>query len=364
MWVQHYLGCKGVNIDGIRVHSLVNHNNDGIDIDSCDRVRISNCDIISGDDAIVLKSTTPLACRNVAVTNCLLSSRTNAFKLGTESVGGFADITFSNSVIHDTRGSGIALEEVDGGACERIGISNITMINARGGIFVRLGNRARPHLAEGPGGARGTWKMPEGVPQPEVPMGSMSNILISNVQARGVGKIGCSITGLPGHPVRNITLDNIRIQYTGGGTSKDAARVPEEIPEAYPSNRMFGVLPAYGFFVRHVENVRFQNIDVDFEKQDARPAFIFDDARELDLTSISGKLSEPVDVLIKMTNIQNAMVRACRPRHPGKTFLHLRGGGTRGVAILDNDFRHVKKPVEYEKEVNTREVFMNANWMK
>ena len=89
MWVQHYLACERLIIDGITVRSEVNVNNDGIDIDCCRNVRISNCDIRTGDDAIVLKSTAPKMCENIVITNCLLSSNCCAFKIGTESVGGF-----------------------------------------------------------------------------------------------------------------------------------------------------------------------------------------------------------------------------------------------------------------------------------
>jgi hypothetical protein len=108
MWVQHYLLCEDVNIDGIKVNSRVNHNNDGIDIDGCQRVRISNCDIISGDDAVVLKSTLAQPCKNVTITNCTLSSNCNAFKMGTETNGGFENVVVSNCTIYDTHLAGTA----------------------------------------------------------------------------------------------------------------------------------------------------------------------------------------------------------------------------------------------------------------
>ena len=144
MWVQHYLACVNVNIDGITVHSIVNQNNDGIDIDCCDRVRISNCDIVSGDDAIVLKSTAPRPCQRVTISNCTISSHCNALKCGTESTGGFKDITISNCTVYDTRLGGLALELVDGGILDRVSVSNITMTNTGGAIFIRLGNRVGP----------------------------------------------------------------------------------------------------------------------------------------------------------------------------------------------------------------------------
>ena len=135
MWVQHYLACDDVLIDGITVDSFVAGNNDGIDIDSCHKVRISNCDIFSGDDAIVLKATSDRACENITVTNCVLSTHCNAFKLGTESNGGFKNITFSNSTIYDTRLAAIALEMVDGGVLQRVNINNISISNSGTAIF-------------------------------------------------------------------------------------------------------------------------------------------------------------------------------------------------------------------------------------
>ncbi len=129
MWVQHYLACEDVVIDGITVNSFVAGNNDGIDIDSCDKVRISNCNIDSGDDSIVLKATSDRPCKNVTITNCVLNSHTNAFKLGTESNGGFKNITFNNSIIQNTQLAAIALEMVDGGHLERVSVNNIAIEN-------------------------------------------------------------------------------------------------------------------------------------------------------------------------------------------------------------------------------------------
>jgi polygalacturonase len=147
MWVQHYLACDDVLIHGITVHSRANANNDGIDIDCCQRVVISDSNISSGDDAIVLKSTSSRPTRNVAITNCVLSSHCNAFKLGTESNGGFEDITLSNCTMYDTRLSGLAIEMVDGGLLDGVNISNITMRDVKSVLFIRLGDRGRPFEA-------------------------------------------------------------------------------------------------------------------------------------------------------------------------------------------------------------------------
>ncbi len=272
MWVQHYLACDGVRLNGLTVRSRVNHNNDGIDIDCCDRVRISDCDISSGDDAIVLKSTSNRPCRDVVISNCVLSSACNALKLGTESNGGFENIAVSNCTLYDTRLSGIALEIVDGGTLRHVNISNITMRNVAGPVFIRLGDRGRPYEA---GDAR-----------PGV--GKLGGILLQGIQASGGSRIGCAIAGLPEHPVEDITLRDVSIAMAGGGTREDAAREVPENAEKYPEFSMFGVLPAYGLWCRHARNVRFDNVRCTADAPDARPPLVCEDVDGLDITAFRG----------------------------------------------------------------------------
>jgi polygalacturonase len=263
MWVQHYLACDGVAIRGITVHSRVNHNNDGIDIDCCERVRISDCDIWSGDDAIVLKSTAARPCRYVTITNCVLSTVCNALKMGTESNGGFTDVTVSNCTVYDTRLAGIALEIVDGGAMDRVVFSGITMNGVGAPIFIRLGDRGRPFAENGP----------------HQPTGTLRNVLITGIEAARAGNTGCAIAGLPGHDIERVTLENIRLVFDGGGKRR-TTEVPE-VPEKYPEYKMFGELPAYGFYCRHVRGLRLRNIELSTVKPDERPPMIFEDVKEL-----------------------------------------------------------------------------------
>jgi polygalacturonase len=330
MWVQHYLACDGVRIDGITVRSHCNSNNDGIDIDGCRRVRISNCDISSGDDAIVLKSTLDHPCQDIAITNCLLSSDCNAFKLGTESNGGFQDIVLSNCTFYDTRLSGIALETVDGGTSARVSIANITMRNVRSPIFIRLGNRARP-FKEG---------------MEKAGMGSFRGISIRDVQATGADGIGNSITGLPGHPAEDITLENIRITSVGAGKEEDAQReVPEEETK-YPEYKMFGVLPAYGFYCRHVRGLHFRNVRVGFAKPDARPAFVCDDVEDLELFGCTAASASAVNPVIRFNGVRQALIHGCRSPETGGAFLRVEGKGTEKIKLIANDLAAAKKPVD------------------
>ncbi len=326
-WLSHYLACENVTISGISIRSKIRENRDGIDIDSCRNVRISDCSIDTGDDAIVLKATTDRPCQQVLITNCVLSSLASALKLGTESNGGFEDIAISNCTIHDTGYSGIAVEMVDGGVLDRVTISNITMRNVKVPIFVRLGNRARP--------------IP-GLPPPG--MGSLRNVNISNVQASGADEMGCSITGIPGFPVENVTLDGIRISFKGGGTTADSKRRIPEKEDAYPSAKMFGRLPAYGLFCRHAKNLRLHNVDLAFEDDDQRPAVVCDDVRDLDIFGLHAQTSPTADCVIRFRQVQGALIHGCRSDAEIDTFLRLQEDACLDISMTDNDLRGAKHP--------------------
>jgi polygalacturonase len=280
-WMQHYLACEQVRIHGVRVLNRNNYNNDGLDLDGCRNVTVSDFISDSDDDGITLKSTSPRPCENITITNCVVSSRCNAIKMGTESNGGFKNIAVSNCVVKPSsmeapeffgkKGgiSAIALEIVDGGTMEGIAINNVQVDGTEVPIFIRLGNRARSYQ--------------EGVMIDHV--GTLGDITISNVRAKHAGVTGCSITGLPGNNVSNIRLSNIAISQEGGVLRDSINWNIEEKPQDYPEAIMFGTLPASGFFVRHAENIVFDAVQLDTKNVDMRPVFYFDEAKSCILSN-------------------------------------------------------------------------------
>jgi len=345
MWVQHYLNCDNVAIRGITVHSRVNENNDGIDIDCCARVRIADCDISSGDDAIVLKSTADRVCRDVVITNCVLSSACNALKLGTETNGGFENISVANCAIYDTRLSGIGLHIVDGGTMDRILVSNLAIHGIGAPVFIRLGNRARPFV--------------EGGPRPGI--GKLRNVQIRGIEATGASRIGCSITGLPGHDVENVTIENIRAVFAGGGTAADAARPIPEKPEGYPEHHMFGVLPSYGFFVRHARNVRFRDMEISYADREERPGFVCEDVERLSLDDvrIAAPAGEAASLVLR--DVRDGVVRACRPSGRVARYARVEGARTADLVFRGNDFRLARQAVETAPETPAQGVLQAEN---
>ena len=346
MWMQHYLACDRVAIRGITVYNHATHNNDGVDIDGCRDVSISDCDFDSDDDAITLKSTLDRPCEDVTIINCAARSHCNPIKMGTESNGGFRNIAIANCVVSPSRHAdaingtrrglaGIALEIVDGGTLDRVAISNVTMTGVNVPIFMRLGDRARP--------------FEKGGPKPAV--GRFRNVIVSNVVATGAGKTGCSITGLPGHPIENVVLKNLKLGFDGGGTREQASSKLPEKPESYPESTMFGVLSAYGFFCRHVKGLKFENVELRTASPDLRHAMVFDDAEDVTIDGLDAGFSGGAAAMIRLTQGHGLQIRHSGPKAATETFLRLEGDATGGVVLEENDFGRVGQLVEAAPEV-------------
>ncbi|MEQ1603260.1 MAG: glycoside hydrolase family 28 protein [Pyrinomonadaceae bacterium] len=299
-------GVDNLTIDNLRVDT----NRDGFDIDACRNVRISNSYVNSpNDDAIVLKSSYALgfnrATENVTITNSQVSGFdlgtfldgtfkttqefapdkdrvTGRLKFGTESNGGFKNITISN--INFVHCRGLALETVDGGYIEDVSITNITMRDiTTAPIFIRLGKRQRA---------------PDGTPVAKIRRVNINNVVVSDAHH----EYASIIAGLAESPIEDVHLSNIRIHYNGGGAKADVERVIPESEKGYPEPSMFGVLPAYGFYVRHAKGITFDNVKVTYERPEERPAFVLDDVKGIDLFRID---AQPTSSFFVLKNVDN-----------------------------------------------------------
>jgi len=296
-------GVENMTLSNIKVDT----NRDGFDIDCCRNVRISDCSINAPwDDALVLKASYALGrfkdTENVTITNCFVSGydqgtmisgryetdepqapdqgfNTGRIKFGTESSGGFKNITISNCVFEHCRG--LALETVDGGLLEDISITNITMRDiVNSPIFLRLGARMRS---------------PQGTPVGAMRRISISHIVCNNADSR----FGCVISGIPGYPIEDVRLSDIRIVYKGGGTSDMAGLVPPESIKTYPEPWMFGLIPSSGFFLRHIKNITIQDVELSFKKPDYRPTLYMDDVDGVHLIRLKSPLEAGVPRIIQ-----------------------------------------------------------------
>ncbi len=269
-WTSHYFQCKDVDISHVTIRSFGVAHNDGINIDGCQDVRISNCDIVSGDDALCFKSTSArMGCKNIVVDQMKLKSNQAGIKMGTESMAGFEDIRISNCHIYDTKNGGIKLFSVDGARLRNVEISNITMDEVRTPMLLRLGARLS------------VFRKAEDVRQP---IGVFEKVTIRNVKATAADQAqltppsGILITGIPGHYITDVTLENIHIRLLGTGTEEDARAVVPEAIDAYPEVKTFGPkIPAYGLWARHVRGLKLKNVVFELKNPDCRPEIICED---------------------------------------------------------------------------------------
>jgi polygalacturonase len=284
-------GVDNLSIDNLKIDT----DRDGMDIDCCQNVRVSNCTVNSPwDDGICPKSSYALGynrpTRNVTITNCLVSGwyqlgtvldgtwkrfppgarafGTGRIKCGTESNGGFINITVSNCVFEGCLG--YALESVDGALLEDVTISNTTMRDLGcGPLFLRLGARLR--------GPKDTTKV-----------GTLKRILISNLECYNAPMRQSSIlSGIPGTPIEDVKLSNIYIETLGAGTADMSQVVPTEQVDGYPEPGRFGPMPASGFFLRHMRNLEMSHVEIANSTPDARPAFSLYDVERADFFAVT-----------------------------------------------------------------------------
>ena len=222
----------------------------------------------AGDDCVVLKTTGRRGARpapptaNVVVSGLVCSSDDQGIKIGTETLGDIRNVLVKDVLIYRSERqyrpltAGISISMVDGSVLENVRVCNVTIRDAATPFFLRLGNRGRGQKVPVPGRAR--------------------NISLTNISAAG-GTLASSITGLPGHPIENVTLRNIRISMGGGGKLANID-VPE-LPGDYPHAPMFGPLPATGLYARHVDGLSLDRVRLRTDRPDPRPATVFDDVR-------------------------------------------------------------------------------------
>jgi polygalacturonase len=306
-----HFGVLATGVDNLTVDNLkIDTNRDGIDVDCCQNVRILNCSVNSPwDDGICLKSSFALGYARptemVTISNCLVAGgyqegtlldgtrkpfpreekvpRTGRIKFGTESNGGFKNITVSNCIFENC--GGLAIESVDGGVIEDVCISNMAMrdiISAP--IFVRLGSRMR-----GPAG---------------VPVGTIRRVTISDISCQNArAGISSIIAGIPRHRIEDVKLSNITLVHPGGGTRADASVQLAEEEKKYPEPNMFGTTSSQGFFLRHVKGIEMSGVKIDSENRDERPVFVLDDVQDADCRFIKlPAQGTPAFVLHDVTN--------------------------------------------------------------
>ncbi len=318
-----HFGLLLTGVDNLTIDNLtIDTDRDGIDIDCCRNVRVSNCFVNSPwDDAICPKSSYALGynrpTENLTITNCYVAgsyelgtmldgtykkfapdvprlARNGRIKCGTESNGGFKNITISNCVFDGCMG--LALESEDGALCEDIAISNITMRDVVSApLFWRLGARLRG-------------------PKESTKVGTLQRVVVNNLVSYNTAPhISSILSGIPDHAIRDVKISNVYIQHGGGGSADDAKIVMPENADKYPDPGMFGpTTPSQGFFLRHVTNLEMSHVEIQPATPDQRPSFYLEEVNRADFIAVTAPTTPPAFALSKVTDLRILMSRAAK----------------------------------------------------
>ena len=307
-----WFGILATGVDNMTIDNLlIDTIRDGMDIDCCRNVRVSNCTVNSPwDDGICPKSSFALGyarpTENLTIANCFVTGGyqfgsvldgtwkplskeekavpTGRIKLGTESNGGFKNVTISNCVFESCQG--FALETEDGAIVEDITFTGITMRDIRSApLFLRLGTRLR-----GPAGTK---------------PGVMRRVIMSNITSSGASPLPSIISGVPGQMIEDVKISDVILEQAGGGSSEVAAIEPPENEAKYPDPHMFGMLPATGLFARHIRNLEVSNVKIATKTSDARPAFWLQDVEGADFFRVRVPEGAPAFDLRQVKEFRN-----------------------------------------------------------
>ncbi|WP_299552268.1 glycosyl hydrolase family 28 protein [Seonamhaeicola sp.] len=302
-WGLSFELCRNLRFDNLKIVNRAYWNNDGMDITDCKNVQVTNCDVDAADDGICLKSYYPETFNDsIYIANCTVRSSASAIKFGTASYGGFKNVTIENIEVFDTFRSAIAIESVDGGVIENIKVSNIVAKNTGNAIFIRLGHRAgdKPGIVKNIHIKDMKVQIPFGRPDIDYDLRGPEVNFFHN-------PFPSSIVGIPDHNIENVRIENVEITYPGR-SSKGMAYVPlsrlNQVPEKikdYPEFSMFGELPSWGFYVRHVNNITFKNVRLNLENTDYRPAYVLDDVKGISFENIKIPQTLHKQIVLKNT---------------------------------------------------------------
>jgi hypothetical protein len=354
-WTLRPINCTRVYIQGISIRNpAIGPNTDGIDLTGCQNVAISDCLIDTGDDAICLKSENPYGesprlSKNITVTNCIITSSTNGFKIGTATQGGFENITFSNSTIVSSDPdiasrmvAGIAVEMVDGGWIDGIVVSGIQIEDARAPLLIRRGNRSNKYPSD---------------------RACLKGVLIEGIHATGA-ILTSSITGIPGMEVEDVRISEFHVDTVMPGKKEWVPSGVPEFPAAYPQSRMFGWLPASGLYCRHVRGLSLNAISFTAPADEWRATVIFNEIRELELHGFKTTSALAGVSPLVLTGVQDAWISRAVAPAKSVSLAKVDGAQTSNILISACDVREAGRLTDTAADVQAEAVRGEFNIMK
>ncbi len=324
-WTIHPIDCKGVAILGITmlngIYEEDGPNTDGINPDGCSKVRIADCYLECGDDCIVLKVTEKSEtkiCRDIVVTNCVLQTSQTALKIGTETHGEFRNITFSNCVVHDS-GGGFGLLMRDGGLIDGMVVNNITV------------DCTHPKQLDGQGIYIWSHRRSD-----ETPWGMIKNVLISNMTIKAGG--GIFVTGAKERYIEGLTLENIKIQVTGGRTTDMHDNPPD------PFTAFGHFVAPYDVFCRYVNNLTLRNIQLvwpETEEKRFGSALRCWSVNDVEIDGFKGRQSlHSASPAISLKGVNGGFIHNCIA--PDQTGIVFHVENSERISVIGNEFSRAR----------------------
>ena len=339
---------RRVHMCGLYIYNRVNGNNDGFHFISCQYVTISDCTVLSQDDACALFG----SCRYVTITNSTFSTRWSCFRFG----GGIAqDIVVSNCVLYQVFGCPIKFHGVPGSRFENMSFSDLVFDEVTGPICISLGPREPRRTGSGPTPV-------DAVPAENDQPAIARNISFSNIH----GSVTTNPPQLPGMPfpstyrpgelhscitlnavggavIEKISFENIHLTFGGGGTAEDAER--RDLPQIAGEYFMLGPMPAYGLYARNARALTLNNIRLEVETPDFRSALIFDHVEDASITGLAVDSNTGAESALRFTDAQSILITAPRLLTKGQAFLQVEGAQSGGILIDGGDLTHAAQEV-------------------
>ncbi|HUZ46926.1 MAG TPA: glycosyl hydrolase family 28 protein [Terriglobia bacterium] len=342
-WTIHLRTCEKVVVDGVTIlNNYFRTNSDGIDPDSCRDVRISNCTIVAGDDAICLKTHGGIPCEDVVVTNCTTESIATAIKLGTGSDGDFRNITISNCTVRNsTLGVGFYIK--DGGAIDSVVVSNLAIETLRDPSLVnaeRLRNMSYPLFID-------VEKRRE-----NSRIGAVRNVIFSNIEIRSNN--GILMQGMRRSLLENLVLHNISLQVTQAFDYSHRAKAAGGNSNPHDSRITFYARKPSYCTLANLRNLLVDNLQVEsapdiFEAYPRSALSVFN-AEGAVLKSIERRPGGDYGPVVDLHNVRPALVTGCLAGRGTGTFLQTNGMAEDDVALEASNLRLAKKAIERRDE--------------
>ena len=310
-----FVRCREVYLDSVKVRSRDTGNGDGLDFDGSENVRISNCDLDTGDDAIGLKTIQPgRPNRDFVITNCIIRSRWAAVRLGPESFADMRNLTVSNCVFRDCR-DGLKIQSCEGAVLENMVFSDIVMEAVLRPFFLVLNSFGMSKYSR-------SVRPPVGALR-DLHFAHIRAVVPQNPTGEGLDQPCLAIVGLPGYPIEDISISNLNASMPGGGTKEEAARM--DVPELYDFQELWpeavhfkGELPASGIYLRHVRGLRVDQVRLSVANSDARAFIAGDDLEDVSLSDVVGYGSAAAPGLVKLADARDVNLRNCHVRVLGQ----------------------------------------------